>query len=70
LGENNHDPRKNFIEEKLFFLFSLKFYTSARVDSTTVCATSLGSYSSSHVGLVRFTGGIGLGTSIFKEKLG
>ncbi len=52
------------------FFFLSKFYTSARVDSTTVVATSLGSYSSSHVGLVCFTGGVGLDTNIFKEKLG
>jgi hypothetical protein len=46
-----------------------KFYTSARVDSTTVVATSLGSNSSSHDAVVCCIGGVGSGTKIFKERL-
>jgi len=51
----------------LFFLCK-EFYTSARVDSTTSVATSLGSNSSSHVGIDCCIGGVGSGTKIFKVK--
>jgi hypothetical protein len=68
--ENNHDPTKDFHRRKMFVFLCKEFYTSARVDSTTVFATSLGSNSSSHDEIVCCIGGVGSGTNLFKGILG